>query len=82
MNNLKKGFVTILLLLFSISTYAQEDIPIIAYGGGHSDADQEPEEQKPQNVPIDMHTSALLVAGMGLIASFAYFSRRRKEDNI
>lgn len=74
MNNLKKGFVTILLLLFSISTYAQEDIPIIAYGGAHSDADQEPEN------PIDMHTSTLLVAGLGLIASYAYFAKRRKEN--
>lgn len=35
--------------------------------------------EEPEN-PIDMHTSALLVAGMGLIASYAYFAKRRKEN--
>lgn len=77
MNNLKKGFVTILLLLFSISTYAQDEF-IVPFGGGTGDADPEPEEV-PQN-PIDMHTSPLLVAGLGLIASYAYFAKRRKEN--
>lgn len=33
-----------------------------------------------QQNPIDMHTSALLVAGMGLIASYTYFAKRRKEN--
>lgn len=37
------------------------------------------EDEEPQN-PVDMHTSALLVAGMGLIASYAYFAKRRKEN--
>lgn len=35
-------------------------------------------EPEPEN-PIDMHTSALLLAGVGLIASYAYFANRRKE---
>lgn len=38
------------------------------------------EEEEEQKVPIDMHTSALLVAGMGLIASYVYFAKRRKEN--
>lgn len=79
MNNLKKGLVTILLLLFSISTYAQDEL-IVPFGGGSGDAHQEPEETKPVTNPIDMHTSALLVAGMGIIASYAYFAKRRKEN--
>lgn len=36
--------------------------------------------EEEQKVPIDMHTSALLVAGMGLIASYVYFAKRRKEN--
>lgn len=72
MNNFKKGLITILLSLFSLSAYAQDDI-IVPFGGGSGDADQEPEN------PIDMHTSTLLVVGMGLIASYAYFANRKKS---
>lgn len=70
-NNFKYFLTLILTIFFNTLVFADwegEELP------------PPPESEGKRSVPIDMHTSTLLVVGMGLIASYVYFANRRKEN--